>query len=143
MKLTRIIVTSLLLAFAFNVNAQKVKIKKDIAYVDGEEYVKVEKEDGNMSIYSLDEEEELVYLKWYDPTPGYQTSRSAQGDGYYIVRFIEFDVEVELDETRKKIIKMLYKGKVIQNGKIDEEKLKNFVSKYGSDESKGKLYIRN
>ena len=127
------------LFITFSVSAQKVKIKKGIAYVDDVEYVKVEKEAGNMSVYSLEDEEELVYIKYYDPTP----SNKQNHDSYHIVRFIEFDVEVELDETRKKIIKMLYKGKVIKDGKIDEDRLKNFVSKYGSDESRNKLYIRN
>ncbi len=135
----KIIITLFFMLFTFTISAQKVKIKKGIAYIDGEEYVKVEKESGNMSIYSLTDDDEIVYIKYYDPTP----SNKQNHDSYHIVRFIEHDVEVELDETRNKIIKMLYKGKVIQNGEIDKERLKNFVSKYGSDESKNKLYIRN
>lgn len=136
----RSILTIIVLCFAVNFSfAQKVKIKKDIVYVDGKKYVKAERESGNMSIYSLNEdEEELVFIKLYDPTPNNKT----RNDSYYIVRFIEANVEVEISgKSRKGIIKMLYKGKVIKDGEIDQKRLKSFVSKYGSDESANKIYI--
>jgi len=121
------------------VNAQKIKIKKNIASVDDKPYVKVEKESGSMSIYSLDGDDEIIFLKLYDPTP----NDKSKPDSYFIIRFIDFDKEVEIGgKSRKGILKMFFKAKVINdNGKIDEERMKKFISKYGSDISKNKIYI--
>lgn len=137
---TKIIIAFIALCtFTLKAFSQKVKIKKDIAYVDGNPYLKVEKEAGNMSVYGLDGDDEIIYLKWYDPTP----SNNRNLDDYYIVRFIDFDEEVEIeDKTRKGILKMLFKGKVVDSdGKLNEERMKKFISKYGSDASKNKLYL--
>ncbi|WP_299114780.1 hypothetical protein [uncultured Winogradskyella sp.] len=139
MKTIKVLTIIFGILFTFNLQAQKVKIKKGIAYVDGVEYVKVERESGDMSIYSIQDDEEIIFIKYHDPTPNNKQNM----DSYDIVRFVDFDVEVELKETRKKIIKMLYKGKVIKDGKIDKDRLKKFVTKYGSDESRGKLFIQN
>jgi len=92
-----------------------------------------------MSIYGLDEDDEIIFLKWYDPTP----SNNRNLDDYYIVRFIDFNEEVEIDDkSRKGIVKMLFKGKVVDSdGKINKERMDKFISKYGSDESKNKVYL--
>ncbi|MCG8573626.1 MAG: hypothetical protein MI810_01985 [Flavobacteriales bacterium] len=138
MKLKTIFTALTFIAFTQISLAQNVKIKKDIAYVDGVEYVKVEKQAGNMSIYGLDGEEELIYIKFYDPTP----SNKENHDSYYIVRFLDHGLEAEFSGmTRKGVLKKLYNGKVIKDNKIDEEKMKKFVTKYGTDESKNKIYI--
>jgi len=125
------ILTILIALFAFNVaNAQKIKLKRGFIYADGDKYAKYEKEAGNMSIYSLDEEEEeLVYLKFYDPTPSIRDN----GDGYFIVRFLDSGDEVEIQKSRRGIIKLLVKNKVIKDNKVDKERLKRFVNKYGND----------
>jgi len=139
---TKILITLFtLFAFSQTSLAQKVKVKKGIAYVDGKPYVKAEKESGNMSIYALDGDDEIIFLKLYDPTPRDKST----SDSYFIVRFIDFDKEVEIDgKSRKGILKMLYKSKIInEDGNINEEKMKKFISKYGSDVSKNKVYINN
>ncbi|WP_428741460.1 hypothetical protein [Tenacibaculum sp.] len=139
MKLKILVGLITLFAFTQVSLAQKVKIKKGIALVDGKEYVKVEKESGNMSVYGLNSGDEIIFMKYIDPTP----QNKQNHDSYYIVRFIDFDSEVEISrKTRKGILKMLYKGKVINGDSIDKAKMKSFISKYGSDESKNKLYIR-
>jgi len=107
---------------------QKIKVKKGIAYVDGKEYVKTEKNAGNMSIYALNGDDEIIFLKYYDPTPSNDQNR----DNYYIVRFIDDNKKVDiLNKTRKGILKLLFKGNVInEDGTINDEKMNKFVSKY-------------
>jgi len=112
-----------------NILAQKVKIKKGTVFVDGTEYVKVDKEAGNMSVYSLVDGEEIIYMEFNDPTP----QNNQNKDAYFVVRFLEYKKEVEFQfRTRKGILKLLYNGKVIQDGIIDKEKMERFISKYGS-----------
>ena len=137
------ILLALLVSFAFAQisSAQKVKIKKGIAYVDKKPYVKVERESGNMSIYPLEGDDEIIFLKLHDPTP----NNNQNLDDYYIVRFIDSGKEVEIDDkSRKGILKMIYKAKIVnKDGTLNEEKMKKFITKYGSDVSKNKLYINN
>ncbi len=132
---TKILITLFaLFAFSQTSFAQKVKIKKGIAYVDKKPFVKAERESGSMSVYPLNSDDEIIYIKYQDPTP----DNNRNHDSYYIVRFIDYDKEVEISyKSRKAILKMLFKSKVIdESGTINEVKMKKFLSKYGSDLSK-------
>ena len=130
MKTNIIITIFTLIVFSLSSFGQKVKIKKGIASIDGIPYVKTEKEAGNLSIYGLKSDSELIFIKYYDPTP----DNLQNTDWYYIVRFLESKKELEILKSLKGIIKLLYKDKVInENGTINEEKMDVFISKYGSD----------
>jgi hypothetical protein len=126
---TKILIT-LFVIFTFSQVSfgQKIKVKNGIVSVDGKSYVKTEKESGNMSIYALDGDEEIIFFKRHDPTP----NNNQNQDDYFIVRFIDYNNDVNISgKTKKGILKMLFNSKVINgDGTINEEKMKKFVSKY-------------
>jgi hypothetical protein len=117
-------------------DAQKVKIKKGIAYVDGKPYLKfVREKPGQGSFYSLDGENEFVFLKFYDPTP----DNNQNNDSYWIVRLIDTGQEVEFSQaTKAQIVRAIYNSKIISDDKLIPEKVQKFVNKYGADSNRNR-----
>lgn len=88
-----------------------------------------------MSIYGLNEENEMIYIK-------HMSFVDSRCDSYYIVRFLDFEMEAEIRSISiKDIIRKLYRAEVIVGNKIDEVKMRKFVYKYGSDESKRRYFF--
>lgn len=122
-------VVFLLASFAFGtaVNAQEVKIKKEIASVDGKEYVRV----GDCGMFAKEcyisnlEGDQLILIKpMEDPKiPG----------TYFQVTFLESGTKVEIKKTIKPFIKMLYENKIVtEEGKLNPQRVKTFSEKYGN-----------
>lgn len=117
------------LSFQLSLEAQKVKIKKGIAYVDKKAFCKIEKE-GNLikktfTISNLNDDE-LIFIKSLDVQL------------FYEVLFLDDDKKMTIQQTAfsnfsKAFVKKMYKSKLIKDGKIDASKLKKFILKY-SDE---------
>lgn len=118
-----------LVAFAIGttVNAQEVKIKKEIASVDGKEYVRV----GDCGMFAKEcyisnlEGDQLILIKPLDDprTPG----------TYFQVTFVESGIKVEIKKTIKPFIKMLYENKIVtEEGKLNLQRVKSFSEKYGN-----------
>lgn len=118
-----------LMAFAIGttVNAQEVKIKKEIASIDGKEYVRV----GDCGMFAKEcyisnlEGEQLILIKPLDDprTPG----------TYFQVTFIGTNTKVELKKTIKPFIKMLYENKIVtEDGRLNIERVKVLSEKYGN-----------
>lgn len=110
------------------VNAQKVKIKKGIAYVDGKEYLKPSKcglFQSECSISNL-KGEEIIYIKSLE-------NPRATGS-YFQVTFLGMDTKIEIQKTMKPFIKLLYTHNVVdENGALVEEKVKLLYEKYGNE----------
>ena len=142
MKFTKAIVIALLMIFALNASAQKVKIKKGTAYVDKKEYLKFD-DCGTFSesctIMNL-EEEEVIVLQYHsfekpNPTPRNPKSRapyqSMVTESYAELRFLDLELECEVQLSKKKLVKALYKSKVFnEDGSINQENAKKFARKY-------------
>jgi len=142
MKFTKVIVVALLMIFALNASAQKVKIKKGTAYVDKKEYLKFD-DCGTFSesctIMNL-EEEEVIVLQYHsfekpNPTPRNPKSRapyqSMVTESYAELRFLDLELECEVQLSKKKLVKALYKSKVFnEDGSINQENAKKFARKY-------------
>lgn len=119
----------LFISVQFSLQAQKVKIKKGIAYVNKKAYCKIEK-GGNLikKIYTISnlENKELLYIK------------SLPIQLFYEINFLKDDLKMTIQQGAftnfgKDILKKFYKAELIKNGKIDSSVLNNFISKY-SDE---------
>lgn len=130
MKKTLIIV---LLALVSTVSyAQKVKFKKGKIVIDGKNIFSYERKElgTKFTIFSLDGEDELVYME-HDVNG----THTYTGDDVKKLVFLDSDMKIYshslADYSWKKVIKLLYKGKVFNDeGEIDDKKLKKFILKY-------------
>lgn len=114
-------------AIGTTVNAQEVKIKKEIASIDGKEYVRV----GDCGMFAKEcfisnlEGDQLILIK---PMEDLRTLGT-----YFQVTFIESGTKVEIKKTIKPFIKMLYENKIVtEDGKLNPQRVKTFSEKYGN-----------
>jgi hypothetical protein len=116
---------------------QKVKIKKDIIYVDGMEYMTFDKElNGHLftfTFYNL-QGEEVAYAdmgEYVDP----QKCESANPECkvfFYTVSVEGVEEKCEINNPfnlKKKIAKLFYKANVLKDDKIDLEKANKFIKR--------------
>lgn len=134
-----LIIPFLFTFFAFAGFSQKVKVKKKTIYVDGMEYMTYDKEvDGgnfNFTFYDLNGEE-IAYadMRRYND-PNAVDNISPDGEVIYYSVQIEgvkesFEIKVPMN-IKKKIAKLFYKGKVINDGKIDLAKAERLTKRKG------------
>jgi hypothetical protein len=117
--------------------SQKVKMKNDIASVDGVPFLKFTTITfgSDYTLRHTDSEEEeisILYLNYKDPNQA--TNGNPEGKVSWIeVNFLIFNLKCEVDNrTRKAFAKLIYVSKIYLDGKINEEKVKKFVNKYGT-----------
>lgn len=141
MKATKAILLLSFVLLGFSVNAQKIKIKKDVAYVDNEEYLKFD-DCGTFSesctIMNL-EDEEVIILQYHsfekpNPVPRNPKSKapyqSMVTETYAELRFLDFELECEVQLSKKKLIKALYKSEVFnEDGSVNKENAQKFARK--------------
>jgi len=142
MKTFKAFLSLFIILIAFNAQAQKIKIKKGTAYVDKVEYLKF---DGcgafseSCSIMNLDDEDLIVlqYHSFEKPNPIARNPKSKAPyqstvtESYAELRFMDFELECEVQLSKKKLVKALYKSKVInEDGSINQENAKKFARKY-------------
>ena len=109
-------------------NAQKVKLKKGKVILEKKEILKYEKSAIELSLYELNKDDEIIFIKWMDN----ETTNYIEDD-FIKIHFIELDLICELSTGygRKGIINKLLKEKVLSlDGKLNEEKAKKFMKKY-------------
>lgn len=111
--------------------SQKVKIKKNVVYVDDVQYVKTSERgmlSDSFSLFSLNGDKEIIFVLDVPP----QTEGDIKYPYYhYLVKFIGTDKEIRFGDNRvKKLIKELYKSKVITDDGLNMEKLDIFIEKY-------------
>ena len=130
---------------------QKVKIKKDIAYVDGKEYVKVLPDPAARICYNITSlnGNDLFYLKYNTYNDPMQVDYKTNPDGsvgYFEV--LSADLDTVYFETfltgclmgcdrRENIVKMLFASKAVKDdGTIDLAKLEILSKKVGFEYSR-------
>ncbi len=131
MKIVKVLCVLVLLLLSNVSFSQKVKIKKNIVYVNGKKYVKTSDRGINTdsySLYTIDDEKEIIFILDVPP----QTEGKIRYPYYhYLVKFIGTDKEVRFGQNRIKVlIKELYKSKVITDEGIDKSKMIVFIEKY-------------
>lgn len=132
MKLKLILSFALALATFTTVNAQKIKLKKGIVYIDEQATFAFERRAAatECSIYSLDKADEILFIK----TDNRGTARYLDDD-FKLITFIKSDKKVESKALStysiKNILGRLLKGNVLDlKGNIDEDKLQAFITKH-------------
>ena len=132
------------LLFIGNSFTQKVKIRKDIATIDGLEYANMaECNSQTCTIKSMSGENILVmYWESFEkPNPVKRNPKSKSPyhetvtERYSIIKFFGMDIEFESKLlSRKQILKALYKDNVIDNdGKLSVTQAKVFTKKHSRD----------
>lgn len=127
----------LFLTLSVSCFSQKVKIKKDIVYIDEVETYKEDEEGKSTTISTLSGNEFITLIK-----DGFEEWK--QGNRYYTtvytIKFLVSGQEVLTDMSEKEILKAIYKsGMVAADGTIDEQKMNIFVNKYNNENLKFKL----
>lgn len=116
--------------------AQKVKIKDDIAKVDGTEYLNYEKRTmGNeVSISGLQAGEEEISAMWLNYSdPNRISDSNPEGKVRWIeVNFLTLDMKCELSSRGNKgLVKLLYQSDIYVDGVLNAKNVDKFVRKYG------------
>ena len=142
MKTLKSIISIAIILLSFAVSAQKVKIKKDVAYVDKVEYLKFD-DCGAFSvsctIMNLEEDDVIIlqYQSFDKPNPSPRNPKSKAPyqsmvkESYAELRFLDLELECEVQLSKKKLIKALYKSKVFnKDGSVNKESAEKFARKY-------------
>ncbi len=146
MKNLKLIVTVLIMTIAFSATAQKVKIKKDIASVDGVAYLDLTDCSALSCTFKTMTGVEVMSVQWESfkkpnpvkTNPGYRGPTMATVTQHYaIINFFDFDLEFETELASKKgLVKELYKNKVVlEDGSVSKENALRFSKKFGKDVS--------
>lgn len=125
-----------------SVNAQKVKIKKDLASVDGIEYATFDECNGQICTIKTLTNQNVLVIQWEsfekkNPVKRNPKSKSPYHETvterYTVIKFLEIEIEIETQLTGKKqIIKALYNNEVIDSeGNVSVENAELFARKYG------------
>ncbi|NVK66488.1 MAG: hypothetical protein HWE22_17990 [Flavobacteriales bacterium] len=126
---TKILFTLLLLFTLPSAYAQKVKLKKEVIYVDGQATFSFAKRTHGTEIvvYTLNTKDELFTAIFY---PGDNETRD---DNYYRLVFTGDDKSMEYTRAywnKSLITWLLEQGILTTDGKLDASKIDNFISKY-------------
>lgn len=125
MKMRKIVMTVCIALCAISIlNAQKIKIKKDIVYLDGQECLKVSGDPNNVSFSDL-EGHELFFLKFIRNT--------RYASLYTKVTFFDDDLSLTSSSyifSKKLLIKKLLLDGTLKDCKLVSDKVKRFVQKY-------------
>jgi len=126
-----------LLICSFLIFGQKIKIKKNIVFVDGKEWLLAEEDTFNYSIFDTNKNE-LIFIKYIQQNPNDTMVFNDSGKpNYFLVKFIGKGKTVEIREFPEDILKIIYKSNIINSDfSINDDKLNVLVEKYGNDFSK-------
>ncbi|MGV3461610.1 MAG: hypothetical protein ACO1N9_14270 [Flavobacterium sp.] len=143
MKHLKLFLTVLAVAVSFAGTAQKVKLKKDVLFIDGSEYAILKQDKVSKFSYTLSnlKGEDLFYIKFQQFEDAYNGSTA-----YYEVLSANLE-KIYFEDHLKAclggcnhaefVIKSLYNGEVIsKDGKIDEQKLAILSKKLGFNYSR-------
>ena len=132
------LILGLLFLFSFFGFSQDIKLKKGEVLVDEKVWLNYDGCGGfssSCSLMVLSSNEEIVYMKFVkisgvEPITNYNKT----GDLSYIeVKFLGLNKSIELKESFKKAISMIYNSKCINDdGTFDEEKVQRIIEKYGT-----------
>lgn len=144
------ILTVLSLIFALSVNAQKVKLKKGIVYLDNEKFIKYEKVNSTKYFFSTMQGEEFLSVNLESFGTGKYHKygdRSEIMHWYSVFKFLdneEVGSSFEVDEGRiKKLVLMMYNSKIIVEGELSLDNIKLMIEKYSENVSERKFLTGN
>ena len=118
--------------------SQDIKLKKGEILVDDTVWLKYDGCGGfsnTCSVMISDSKEEIIYMNFVK-VPGVEpiTNYNKTGELSYIeIKFLGLNKSIELDNTFKKAISIIYNSKCIkEDGTFDEDKVQRLIEKYGT-----------
>lgn len=140
----KLLIASLFLTLS-TVYAQKVKIKKGLVTIDQVEYAKVDNEFNNKVVKTLDDKNIVVLKKhsFEKPNPVKRNPRSKAPYkptvtvSYYVVSFLDFELEFETKLSVKKLMKAFQSNQVINSDNLVSEENAKKMAKLISEDVSG------
>jgi len=127
----------LLVALVSSAFGQKVKIKNDVAIVDGTPFIQFTtitfgSDYSIKNVKSTEEEISILYLDYTDPNK--VSSGNPDGKVRWIeVNFVTLGLKCEVDSRGKKgFAKLLFLSKIYVNDQLNPDNVTKFVNKYGT-----------
>lgn len=123
---------------------KKVKVKKDIVYVDKVPQFKIEYtvRTNSMTIYSLEDKKLALFRAQDYNDESERTSANPEGAiRYYSVTFFNDEMsqcEIPNHGLKKALAKDILDNNLIENGELNEPAIKQFIKIYGSKFSEDK-----
>ena len=122
------IVTVILIMLSISIiNAQKIKIKKGVIFIDDVKCLSTDGDPVNISFYDIDGEE-FIFMKYLDDR--------RDGENYMKITFLDQKLSLTSKSfifTKKMLIKRLLSSKTIENCKLNPDKVERFILKYDED----------
>lgn len=113
----------------------KVKIKDNIATIDGVDYISYTKQNmaNDASIAELNQPEQIFASFQGYKDPNEITKSNPEGRVRWIeINFLDLKIKCEVQSmTHKGLVKLLYTNKIFVDGKLNEENARRFCAKYG------------
>ncbi|WP_452232512.1 hypothetical protein [Lacinutrix sp. MEBiC02595] len=134
MKLKHILTVLILMLSISMMQAQKIKIKKGVIYVDGTECLSTEGYPVKTSFYDLDGEE-IIFMKYLE---------TKRGESYAKVTFLDEKLSLTSKSiifTRKMLLRRLLASKVIENCKLNPDKIARFILKFDEQVEKEDIHV--
>ena len=131
--------TSLSLFFlflTFSAFSQKVKIKDEIATVDGEDYLQLKRNRGTeVSIFELDSTKEVLFARYMSYTDFSLVTRSnPEGKVRWLeLKFLTLNLVCEVPSmSQKGLVKLLHENNIFVDGVLNDDNVQTLIQKYGS-----------
>lgn len=128
--------------FTFNsVQAQKVKLKKDVVYVDGEAAFSYAKKTSGteLVVYTLNTKDELLTVIFYSG------NKEIRDDNYYKLVFTNENKLMEYTRpywNKSLIVWLLEQNILTIDGKMNPDKIDLFITKYDENISERTMILR-
>lgn len=133
--LVTLLLSTLFISNQANAQKVKVKIKDNVAIVDGNPYFNIILiNNSECSISSLNSEDEEISAMWLDyPDPAQISDSNPKGLVRWIeLYFPELNLRVEVNTSgRKGLVRLLIQNKIYVDGELNAENVQKMVTKYG------------
>jgi hypothetical protein len=141
----------LFLSISFLGFSQKVKLKKDKVIIDDVETYNYEREGLLTTFSTLNSSEEFISVLsteyqtkndayYRTPNPSKYGISPMRAEFVFTVKFLKSGKELFTEMAPKEVIKAVFKANLVdENGKIDDEKLDVFITKYNNENLRLKI----
>ena len=119
-----------------NCFSQKIKIKEDIAYVDGTAFLKWDKRQGlnEISVSGLTSDKEEIYVMYLNYNDASKVTKSnPEGRVNYIeLNFLTLGKKCEIDNrTQSALVRFILDNKIYVDGLLNTQNVDLVIQKYG------------
>ncbi|GAB5418063.1 MAG: hypothetical protein Crog4KO_31430 [Crocinitomicaceae bacterium] len=134
---THILLMLFLGLFAHQATAQKtkVKIKNEIATVDGSDYVQWKRLVGSnaVSVHEIGSGDEVIFLRWMSYNTSSDNDPSTRVN-WVEIKFLEQELTCEITSRGNKgLVKFFVENNLFVNGELDAEAAALVVKKFGNN----------